>query len=596
MRLRRKLLLVLLGFSLVAGILLDLSGSTLLRASLRALASERLERESALVADLLPPSLDVDPASLASHVEAMATDLGVRVTIIAPDGIVLADSEVPDRDVPSMENHLERPEVQDALARGTGRSRRVSTTLGTEMSYFARLLHGPEGPSGFLRLAIPTASLEAGAGSLRAAAIAMAAAVFLLFSALAYALTRRISAPVERIAREADMVASGRYETPIGFQGGGAEIAALSSGLERMRRSLLDQIDRVEAERRLTETVLSGMREGLLAVDTNQRTILANASLRKGLGLGEAPLEGRPLAEVIRDPEAGEAFERCLKLRDPSRVSITLRFPTERSFEVAVSPLDSPDGSLLGAIGIFFDVTRLQALERMRRDFIADLSHEMRTPLTSLDAAVDNLLGAAGGDEEDRTAFLGIVRRNVERMKTLIDDLTDLSLIETGAIQLEPEHLLLEDVVADAIDSLRNKAASMEVSIHTEIPQGLRVRADRRRLDQVLVNVIDNAIKFNRKRGAVRIAARPVEGRIEVAVEDTGDGILPSNHERVFHRFFRADAGRSRQAGGTGLGLAIVKHLMRLHEGSVRAEPREGGGTRIVLVFPAARPVALPER
>lgn len=590
MRLRRRLLLLLIGVSLLAALLMDLGGSFVLRKTLRRFAAERLERETALLAGtLLAQGLPAE-ADLRRLVERMGRDLRLRVTLMAPDGRVLADSDVAPGSLPSLENHLDRPEIRQALSSGTGRSERPSATLGVPMAYFARRVDGPDGTTAYLRLSVPTADLEAGAGSLRAAVAAMALGSFLALGALSYTLTRRLSRPVERIAALADTVASGRYETPIRSEGAGAEVDTLAQSLDRMRRSLLRQIGALEEERRLMDSVLSGMREGLLAVDTGRRVILANASLRRDLGLALADLPGRPLAEVIRDPGVTEAFQRALDERAESRVSVAVRFPAERFLELFVAPLDAPDGRPLGAVGLFLDVTRLQALEKMRREFIADVSHEMRTPIASLRAAVENLQGPAGSDERDRAQFLAIVRRNAERMEALIDDLTDLSLIETGAITLEPEILGLREVVRDAVDALSGRAAAREVALAAEVPPGLLLRGDRRRIDQILVNILDNGIKFNRRGGKVRIGAVAGKGRLVLTVEDSGEGVPPQDLEKIFQRFYRREKSRSREAGGTGLGLAIVKHLMRLHEGSVRAEIRDEGGLRIVLDFPAWAP------
>lgn len=592
MRIRRKLLLALLAFSLGAGLLLDLVENTIVRASLHEAAALRLERESALLAGLIVPKLENLPPGggtdwIDAWTDAAGRDLRLRATFIAPDGRVLGDSDVAASELAALENHLGRPEVQEALRSGTGRARRHSTTVGAEMSYFARRLDGPAGPAGFIRLAVPTAALEAGGGRLRASIALTALAAFALLGGVAYVLTRRVSAPVERIAAAADRVASGRLETPLHSGGGAAEVDALAASLGRMRETLLAQIRAADEERRLLDTVLSGMREGLLAIGADGRVILANASLRRDLGLGEADLKGRPLVEVLRDPEAGEAFARTLDGRVESRVGLTVRFPAERTFELLVAPLDAPDGRPLGAMGIFLDVTRLQALERLRREFIADVSHEMRTPLASLKAAVENLEGAAGAEEADRSRFLAVVRRNAERMGALLDDLTDLSLIETGAITLHVELVGVREAVGDVLAALSGRATSRRIDLSVEAPAELKVSADRRRLDQILVNVVDNAIKFNRPGGGVRIRAwaDPAGGAL-VAVEDTGPGIQPPELEKVFQRFYRRDPSRSREAGGTGLGLAIVKHLMRLHGGSVHAENRAEGGARIVLRFP----------
>ncbi|MBI3450272.1 MAG: HAMP domain-containing protein [Acidobacteria bacterium] len=592
MTMRRRLLVALLGFSLLAALLIDLVGDAILRSSLRTIATQRLERDSLLLADLLRGRLPQsgEPAgagSLEATLQAWGSALGLRVTLIDPNGVVVADSDVSPSAIATLENHIGRPEIREAIASGSGRSRRFSTTVGVEMSYLARRMDGPSGPSGFLRLAVPTSALESGGGSLRAAIAAMALASFLVLGAIASALTRGLSRPIERIALGADTIASGRYDAPIVGGGGPTEVRRLESSLERMRRALLDRIRELREERSLHETILSGMREGLLAVDAERRVILANRSLRRDLDLGAMTIDGRRLEEVIRHPGVQEVFSKALGARAESRARIDVRLPVERSFEVLVAPLDTLEGAPLGAIGLFLDVTRLSALERLRREFIADVSHELRTPLASLRAAVENLSGPAGADEADRATFLAMIRRNAERMQALLDDLTDLSLIETESITLQPEPVDLEECVADSIAALTAPARARAVDVVMHVPPDLRVLADRRRLDQILVNVIANGIKFNRAGGHVIVGAASEGGKIAVTIDDTGEGVPPEDLERIFQRFYRRDRGRSREAGGTGLGLAIVKHLMRLHGGSVHAENLPGGGTRIVLTFPA---------
>lgn len=592
MTMRRRLLVALLGFSLLAALLIDLVGDAILRSSLRTIATQRLERDSLLLADLLRGRLPQsgEPAgagSLEATLQAWGSALGLRVTLIDPNGVVVADSDVSPSAIATLENHIGRLEIREAIASGSGRSRRFSTTVGVEMSYLARRMDGPSGPSGFLRLAVPTSALESGGGSLRAAIAAMALASFLVLGAIASALTRGLSRPIERIALGADTIASGRYDAPIVGGGGPTEVRRLESSLERMRRALLDRIRELREERSLHETILSGMREGLLAVDAERRVILANRSLRRDLDLGAMTIDGRRLEEVIRHPGVQEVFSKALGARAESRARIDVRLPVERSFEVLVAPLDTLEGAPLGAIGLFLDVTRLSALERLRREFIADVSHELRTPLASLRAAVENLSGPAGADEADRATFLAMIRRNAERMQALLDDLTDLSLIETESITLQPEPVDLEECVADSIAALTAPARARAVDVVMHVPPDLRVLADRRRLDQILVNVIANGIKFNRAGGHVIVGAASEGGKIAVTIDDTGEGVPPEDLERIFQRFYRRDRGRSREAGGTGLGLAIVKHLMRLHGGSVHAENLPGGGTRIVLTFPA---------
>jgi len=233
-----------------------------------------------------------------------------------------------------------------------------------------------------------------------------------------------------------------------------------------------------------------------------------------------------------------------------------------------------------------FDITRLEHLEDVRRNFVANVSHELRTPLTSIKAFVETLRDGGLTDRENSVKFLGIIQKHADRMGALIDDLTDLSLIETGAIALELAEIDAHPVVTDVVEQLEPRAESSEIEIEVEMPSPFHVRADRRRLEQVFLNLIDNAIKFNRTGGSVRVVAEIRDGRPEITVEDAGIGIPADHQERIFHRFHRVDTARSREAGGTGLGLAIVKHLIRLHGGQVRLESEMGRGSRFILEFP----------
>lgn len=594
MRLRHRLLLVLIGFSVIATVVMDQAGTAVLRANMRRSSIHRLHRESELIVRLLGTKITSPSTDLSSLVRNIAADLAVRVTVVDPSGVVVADSEVADENLSDLDNHLHRPEIQEALARGSGSSERFSDTLGFSLTYYAVTLHSFGDRTGILRLSLPTARLEEGIGSLRVTFDLMVLGSFLALTGLAYVVIGRVLKPMETIARAADRVASGAYERSLAGSRGGPEIQALAASMDRMRRVLLERIAQLAEQHRLLDTVLSGMSEGLLVVDSSRRVILANGAIRRALALEDTDLEGRLMAEVIRDPIVGETFGRTLEDHLECRRRVELTFPAERVFELLVEPLETPDGESVGAIGIFMDVTRLSALEQVRSTFVADLSHEMRTPLSSVHAAIETLEDDGGLTGEERARFLEILRRNVERIRSLLEDLADLSRIETGAIPLELEPVTLSQVVAEVLNSLQSKAGAAGVSLSSQVDPGLRLQADRRRLDQILINVVENAIKYNRPGGHVKVLGSIGEGGITVRVEDSGEGIPPDQRERVFQRFYRVDRGRSREAGGRGLGLSIVKHLMRMHGGTVRAEDGLRGGTAMVLTFPPPAPRRRP--
>jgi two-component system phosphate regulon sensor histidine kinase PhoR len=301
---------------------------------------------------------------------------------------------------------------------------------------------------------------------------------------------------------------------------------------------------------------------------------------------------GAVLEEAVRHPTVVRDVGVALLggTPDPSLVRLA---GSDRAFELRVVSVDGTGRpGTGGALLLLFDVTRLEALERLRQEFVADVSHELRTPLTSIRASVENLLESGIEDRAHARNFLEIVRRHAERMGALIEDLTDLSLIETGAVHLELRAVDAAEVVREILDTLAPLAARRNVRLRSELPAPFPVHADRRRLEQMLGNLVDNAIKFNRDGGTVVVGGRRAEEATTLIVEDTGQGIAADRLDRVFQRFYQVERARSRALGGTGLGLAIVKHLMRLHGGRVRVESELGAGSRFFLEFPGS-PAAL---
>jgi len=317
-------------------------------------------------------------------------------------------------------------------------------------------------------------------------------------------------------------------------------------------------------------------------VGPGRRIRLANDTFRQIFMVADPT--GRLLAEVVRHPRVMRELDAALTEGRDVRETVFEMPGSGRSFEIRVTPLTGRD--LPGALVLFLDVTRLEALERVRRDFVANVSHELRTPLTSIKAFVETLLEERLEHREQSLSFLEIVRKHADRMGELIDDLTDLSQIETGAVALDVHDVDARALAAEVVAALSPKHREAKVEVALELPDPFPVRADRRRLEQILVNLVDNAIKFNKPGGSVRIGGLYDEGRPVVWVEDTGAGIPADSLEMVFNRFYRVDKARSRDVGGTGLGLAIVKHLMRLHGGQVRLESEPGKGSRFTLEFP----------
>jgi two-component system phosphate regulon sensor histidine kinase PhoR len=585
MRLRHRQLLLLLGAALVAAILVALGGFSLVRSSLRERSVERIGAETALLAEWVQGVEGT--AALQAFSERASARLDLRVTLIAADGTVIADSATGPDGLAQMDNHLGRPEVQAARLRGRGSSYRRSDTTSVRYFYSACRVAG-EGPVEYTRVALPASRidrLEARYAWMTAGVVLLS---MLLFSGVAYAAVRRFSYPVERMAAAVKRCASGddALELP---RGGGREIDDLAESVRTMRRAMAAKLEELDTQHSLLSSVVSGMREGLLLIGPDRRVRLANGALIRILDLTLDP-RGRLLEEVVRHPAVLNGVEEAFSGAGETRESI-LRVPaTGRAFELHVTPLKSTGGAGQGVLVLFLDITRLEKLETVRREFVANVSHELRTPLTSIMAFVENMLDGGAGTAEEAQRFLGIISKHADRMSALIDDLTDLSLIETGAVRLELRRLDAAPVVREVVEQLRPQAAERQVEIATDLPGPVPLVADRRRLEQMLINLIGNAIKFNREGGEIHVRAVLKSEETLIRIEDTGIGIAAESLEKIFNRFYRAQRERPADVGGTGLGLAIVKHLMRLHGGSVGVESELGRGSTFRLSFPQQHP------
>jgi two-component system phosphate regulon sensor histidine kinase PhoR len=345
----------------------------------------------------------------------------------------------------------------------------------------------------------------------------------------------------------------------------------------------------------LLEATMQSMREGVLVVDSKMRVVASNNAARALLGEG-LPGDGpRRLTEATRNPAIHSAFAAALERGARTEVKVEAQSLGERrSFDLHVAPLRKRVGAarsreVRGAVGVFFDITRLERLERVRQEFLSNVSHELRTPLTAILTFVETLEGGAIDDPEHNRRFLSIIRRNAERMHTLINDILELSAIEAGTVKVEPGPVRLSTLVSECFTALAGRAAERRVELRSEVPAGVVVHADARRLEQMLTNLVDNAVKFSEEGGAVTISHERADGRDRVSVADTGEGIAPEHLPRIFERFYRVDRARSRALGGTGLGLAIVKHLARAHGGEVGVRSAPGRGATFTVELPAPK-------
>lgn len=503
-----------------------------------------------------------------------AVELTCRITHVAPDGRVLHETGLPPAEVARMENHGSREEIREALEGGSGASRRYSETTRTEMLYRTRRLVD----GGVLRMAVSAEHLTQTESPYvwggRAAILAASALLFLIGAVAA----ARLSRPIDELTRAAAAIAAGDYERPLPAVES-EPLRQLGRALQRMKDSLVSAVARAESERRLTATVFERLPDGLVIVDDRLHVVEANERFSRMIGV-PVPA-GRALYDLLRLRSLFELFEKTVRSREVTQ--LTARLADDVVWEVFVLPL--PAGSRAAAVGVLRDVTRLERTEAMRRTFVADVSHELRTPIASIGAAAETL--SEGGVESGEAAELtGLILRQTGRMRELIDDLMDLAQIESGAVVLDHDQLPLLALLAEVADDLSATARDRNIEVTVSGDPDVTVSGDRRRIGQIVRNLLDNAIKFSPSGGRVDLQVIHEARQPGFSITDQGPGIPRAERDKVFQRFYQVDRSRSKTRPGSGLGLSIVKHLVQLHGGSIEIRDGTAGGTRFVIRFP----------
>lgn len=510
-----------------------------------------------------------------------------RVTIILADGTVAGDSGITPRELKGLENHLDRPEVQQALKSGRGEAIRYSATIKTPMLYIAVPLETAAGEKGFVRLSLPLTALEQAKRSIRALLAASLAIALLVALVLSYILSRVTSRSLRTITILAKQLGKGNFSrrVPVSTRD---EVGELARVMNDMAARIEGQMERTSAERNRLDTILRGMGEGLMVSDADGLITLVNPAFQNLFSLKEN-VEGKRLIEITRHPALNDAFKAIVASREERIEEMTLALGEEKHLLTHWVPLVD-NGELMGVVAVFHDITDLRKLENIRRDFVANVSHELRTPVTVIKGYAEALIdGTMEKDPERAQKFAGIILSHSERLASLIGDLLTLSQLEAGSMNLEKIPVRPEAVAKRALELLEPKAARKGIAIDLSALTGAPpVMADPGRLEQVVVNLLDNAIKYTPEGGAISFTAADRNGMMRIGVKDTGVGIPPKDLPRIFERFYRVDAARSRDEGGTGLGLSIVKHIIQLHGGSVGVESGPGKGSEFWFTLAAA--------
>jgi two-component system phosphate regulon sensor histidine kinase PhoR len=500
-----------------------------------------------------------------------------RVTFIDPQGTVLGDSGVSAGDLPQVENHSGRPEVRAALSGRQDYDIRLSHTLNSNFLYVALPAYDGAKLLGIVRLAVPLDRVDAKIAHLRFITFTILGIMLLLAVACALRLAASLAMPLNGIAMVAKKLAGGDYAARVRFSSSD-EHGELAEALNMLAERVQETLNALEQDRARLAAILSSMGEALVALDASGKIQFANRDFWKIFNLSGGN-KGLSLAEATRNAKLEELFEAVMRSGSSAVAETVIFSGGETIFEVRAAPLVSV-GRINGAILVLHDVTRVRSLENMRRDFVASVSHELRTPIASIKASAETLLDGALEDAANNRDFVEAIGQDASRLESLVDDILDLSAVEAGRRQPKFEKLELEPAVRQIVARLANFAAGLEVELSApELSSLPAVRADRVQFEQILTNLINNAVKFNRPGGRVMLSALREGDAVRVTVRDTGIGIPQKDLPRIFERFYRVDKARSRRMGGTGLGLSIVKHLVEAHGGAVRVESVEGEGS-----------------
>ena len=526
-------------------------------------------RGAAVALEHLPTS-EIDALT-----DRIAEAFQARVSVIAPDGGVHGDSLFDGAQLAALENHANRPEVIAARQDGQGVAYRYSTTAQTQLLY-AAIRRGTAGD--VIRVAVPVDQLASSMAHLRslllvAGLLGLGAAVFM--TGLASHLMAR------ELRRLVHTVRARRVADPEAQEGPRDELAWLAGSFGRLERELSQTVNDLSTERDRLGTVLAAMSDALLALDEGLVVTVANPAAITHLGLDASPV-GQSLIATLRAP-ALVGLARA-GLATPTTGEIELPPPDRRRMLVQATPLTGGSGVVI----LLHDVTEVRRLETVRRDFVANVSHELRTPVAVVRSNAETLLRGALDDAPAARRFTGAILRNAERLSQLIADLLDLSRIESGQIELVLQPVEVTRAAALVVEALGPIAEARAHSVVVEVPADLRAVADPTALEQVLTNLLDNALKYTPQGGRIMIRGGLEDGRVRIEVIDNGPGIAAEQRERLFERFYRVDAGRSRAMGGTGLGLAIVKHLVEAMDGRLGVAAADPRGSRFWLELPSA--------
>lgn len=581
----RKIVWAFIAVIVLTALIMGASVLPLLEENIKSNVQENLAALASVTA-LALQNLDwqAPPGSYDDLARQYSKKIGARVTLINPAGVVLGDSETP---AVGMENHANRPEVAQALQGIKEAVQRQSPTLGNVvLLYYAMPVKKGSTIIGVVRLSIPLQQVKVIISRVQNR-IVVAAVVAILVALLAgNLLAGRLAEPLKQMAHIAREMAGGKFTVRMAVRGKD-EMAVLAESFNLLAVRLADKMKEVQDQQEKLTAVLNSMADGVIAVDHKKRILLTNPSAD---GLFSIPLrsaQGKELLHSIRHFELNQLFDKVLAKGEGCEGEFTIPYPEEKIIRAHVAPLSGYSGQIAGAVAVFRDVTELRRLERMRSEFVANVTHELGTPLTSIQGFIETLLEGAVDEPATARRFLTIIKDEADRLGRLIKDLLDLSRIENKRADYHFETVNIAEVLFAVQALLEGEGAKRNVTLTVDVPErNLTVWGDFDRLRQIFINLVENAIRYSKSGGNVYIRAEEKQGEVHVSVEDQGIGIPKEKIPRLFERFYRVDPARSRALGGTGLGLSIVKHLVEAHRGRVTVKSEVGKGSTFTVILP----------
>ncbi len=546
---------------------------------------EELQARAIIFREILTNQFSLEkPHEINEFCKKIGTHSDIRITVIIPSGKVIGDSgEDPDK----MENHGKRPEVFSALSGHLGDAIRHSTTLQERMLYVAIPVKQENSIIAVIRTAMSLAVIDKTFESITFKIIMAGVFVTFLAAGISFFVSRRLSMPLEKMTQGAQRFAKGDLSHRL-YIPKTKEMASLAIALNQMATQLDERMKSVIKHRNELEAVLSSMKEGVIAFDLEERILRINQVAAAMFNKDPWEMENRSIQEAIRNSELQKFTKKALRNGEALECDIIFYQDKERVLNVHSTPLRDAKEVRIGILVVLNDVTRLRRLENMRQDFVANVSHEIKTPLTAILGFVETLLQDADKTPEDTRRFLSIIDRHVHRLVAIIEDLLNLSRIERDSDRKEISmvNVFVGDVIRTALQVLETKAEEKKIRIEYNCDDSLSADMDSPLMEQAVVNLLDNAIKYSTPGSSIEIEAEEKSGVVQISIRDHGYGIEEEHLPRLFERFYRVDKARSRKLGGTGLGLAIVKHIIQAHNGKVTVESRVGKGSTFCIQFP----------